>query len=206
MDDELDKINEIRSKILGAQETYGDEIGIIESKLIIDDILRSHSRDAGTRAEYELAKEFGVPFRVVAEDDFYSVAPNGRTYEGGREFKSEDKCTSPEELKMIEERKARSEQLKHMLEETPEILEQQGRITVKGKEIPMTQRELIEAGLDPDAFDWKSLEQVRDGEDKESISSRDISEATIGLPKRVIETIKGFFSRERDIKNNERGE
>ena len=53
---------------------------------------------------------------------------------------------------------------------------------------------------------WKSLEQIRDGVDKETISSRDISEATIGLPKRIIETIKGIFSRERDSKNNERGE
>ena len=89
---------------------------------------------------------------MVAADDFYSIAPNGRTYEGGREFKSEDRCTSTKEIDMIQERKARSEELKHLLEESPEVFEQQGRIEIMGKEIPMTQRELIEAGLDPDTF------------------------------------------------------
>ena len=206
MEEDLDRINEIRTKILGAQEKYGGELGIIDSKLLTDGILRSHTRNVGTKAEYELAKEFSVPFGVVAEDDFYSIAPNGRTYEGGREFISEDRCTSQEDIKMIQERRARLEELKKLLEESPEKFEQQGRITVKGDEIPMTQRELIEAGFDPEVFGWKSLEQIKDGADKRGISSRDISEASLGLPKRVLETIRGFLSRERDSKNNERGE
>lgn len=204
-EEQEEKRNYIRHKILSYKGENVDSIGIIQSHLKRDDIelLEEEVYEAGTEAEYELSIEFSTPFTV--REDFWTQYPNGTTYEGGSSFRKGEECTSLKDKDMIEQRKRRMEQLRQSAEENPQMYEQEGRIMVQYLDIPMTQRELIDAGLDPERFGWKSLEQIKE-ESKKEVTPKTISKLTSGLPKRAIEAIKGLFSRKKDERKDERGE
>ena len=202
-----EKIEKIREQILDSQEKYGNELGIIYSVFKVDYTKKSEVYAAGTRAEFELSKELGVPYGIRKEANFDSTAPNGVRYSGGSTFKTAEEATSPKDKEAIEQRKRRMEQLRQSAKENPEMYDEEGQIRVEelDMDIPMTQRELIDAGLDPKNFGWKSLEQIKE-EANAKVTPKTISKATSDLPTRVINQVRQFFSRGKDDRNNGRGE
>lgn len=155
-------INDIRQKILGSNVEYGDELGIIQSIVKLNDRIVENIYEAGTKAEFELSKELKVPYNFCEDDKLCSITQKGLTYEGGNSFKIAEKCTLLREKDALAKRKKVMEQLKQLLEENPETCNREGKIIVKGLAIPMTQKELIEVGLVPESFGWKPLEQIKE--------------------------------------------
>ena len=96
--------------------------------------------------------------------------------------------------------------LRQRMSETPAEFEKQGQIIVGDHVIPMTKKELVEAGLDPERFGWKSLEQVKHEEIQQNsrVTSKSIAHATMGLPIRAIGGVRKIFLKEKG--KNQRGE
>ena len=198
--------NEIRQKILNSCQDYGDELGIIRSIVKVNNKIVENIFDAGTKAEFELSKELKVPYNFYEDDSLYSVTQKGMIFEGGNSFKIAEKCTLLREKDALAKRKKRMDQLKKLLEENPEQYNQEGKIIVKGLNIPMTQKELIDIELMPEKFGWKSLNQEieynptsddsdkKDEEQEENIdNSKGSSFAMIEYKPKKISRIKNFF-------------
>ena len=96
--------------------------------------------------------------------------------------------------------------LRRRLAEQPAEFKKPGQIIIGEHVIPMTKKELVEAGLDPDGFGWKSLEQVKHEEMKKKamVTAKSIARATMGLPKRAVDSARGLVTKEKD--ENQRGE
>lgn len=149
--------DEIKQKILKSYEVYGDELGIIRSVVKVNNKVVENIFDAGTKAEFELSKELKVPYNFYEDDSIYSVTQKGMIFEGGNSFKIAEKCTLLREKDAIAKRKKRMSQLKQLLEEDEEVFNKDGIIIVKGLEIPITQKELIDIELLPEKFGWRPL-------------------------------------------------
>ena len=149
--------NEIKQKILGACAEYGDNPGIIQSVVKLNNRIIEDIFVAGTKAEFELSKELNTPYNFYEADNFYGIT---QRYEGGNSFKKADKCTLLKEKDALAKRKKIIAQLKQSLEENSENYNTEGKIAVKGLDIPFTQKELIEVGFIPESFGWSPLENT----------------------------------------------
>lgn len=148
----------------------------------------------GSYHELELSRIFRVPFDIGQDrsDEGDMSGNNVFVLESHFEELEQD---NPEVIK----RQDRMNLLRQRMSETPAEFEKQGQIIVGDHVIPMTKKELVEAGLDPERFGWKSLEQVKHEEIQKAIAH-----ATMGLPKRAIDGVRKIFLKEKG--ENQRGE
>lgn len=179
---------DIKQKILGACAEYGDDIGIIQSIVMLNGRIVKEIYEAGTKAEFELSNELKVPYNFYEPNNFYGTAQN---CEGGSSFKEADKCTLLKEKDALAKRKKRMTKLKQLLEENPETYNIKGKIPVKGLDIPFTQKELIEAGFIPEKFGWKPLEHIYEEKVKEDEKSE--TEGTVDNKKQKNIVAKGTY-------------
>lgn len=155
----------------------------------------------GTYHEFELARKLRVPFDIGQDRNFVGDASGNHVFILESNFEELDQ-NDPRAKKKQE----RMDMLRRKMTETPAEFDRQGQIVICGHVIPFTKKELIEAGLDPEQFGWKSLEQVKYEEiqQKAGETAKSIAHATMGLPKRAIDGVRNLFSREKDEK--QRGE
>ena len=200
--------NEIRQKILNSRQEYGDELGIIRSIVKVNNKTVENIFDAGTKAEFELSKELKVPYNFYEDDSLYSITQKGMIFEGGNSFKIAEKCTLLREKDVLAKRKKRMNKLKKAIEEDPEQYNQEGEIIVKGLNIPMTQKELIDIELLPEKFGWKPLNQEigdtitqvdsnkkDEGQEENTDNSKGSSFAMIEYKPKKMSRIRNFFRR-----------
>lgn len=154
--------SQIKEKILNSQNEYGCELGIIRSIVKVNNKVVENIFDAGTKAEFELSKELRIPYNFYENNSLYSSTQKGLIFEGGNSFKLAEKCTLLREKDAIAKREKRMSELRKLLEEDLETFEKDGVIIVKGLEISITQKELIQRNLLPEKFGWKSLQQETD--------------------------------------------
>lgn len=155
----------------------------------------------GTYHELELSKKLRVPFDIGQDRNFVGDASGNNVFILESHFEELDQ-NNPEVVRKQEKMNL----LRRRMTEQPTEFEKPGQIMIGEHVIPMTKKELVEAGLDPDGFGWKSLEQVKHEEIKKkaTITAKSIARATMGLPKRAIDSARGLIAKEKD--DNQRGE
>lgn len=206
------KVEEIRQDILTTNE-YSSEYGIISiNEACLDYDFGAYTteeygtvkRMVATRHEYVLSMQYGewlYDERIGKRGGRYDPYYYSR-------FDREDANTPLNLREQIRRKQAKMELMRKRIEEYPAEYTMPGQIEVNGMAIPLTKKELIESGLDPDMFGWKSLERAKRAEKKEQamVTAKSIASATKELPKRAIESVRAVFSREKDERKDERGE
>lgn len=202
--EKIKDVEEIRQDILTTNEALS-EYGIISINGAYLDYdwgayttreMGTVKRMIATSHEYHLSLNYGVPFNVTKElkrggmfDPYYYSR-----------FDREDENTPLNLKEQIRKKQAKRELMRKRIEEYPAEYTKQGQIEVNGMAIPMTKKELIESGLDPDMFEWKSLEVAKRAKAKEKtvVTAKSIAHATLGLPKRAFESIRELFTKENE--------
>ena len=141
----------------------------------------------GTKGEVLLYEKFGILRKTIPDGDkiFFDKEPDG----GDDFFKLQDE---------LEIKKTEKEITDTVLEQDPEKYEEMGIIEIKGVRIEVSQKQLLQAGLDPEFLGWKSKEM-----ESQEISSTDLARATkkkvkeSGL-KRMGTFIKNLFRNNRE--------
>lgn len=195
-----EEIEKIRQDIISGNVS-DLEYGIITIKE--DTVGITH--EVGNQHEFELSQKYGAPFNIGKD---YMRDYGGYVEYKKSSFSKADEDTPSELKEQIRNRQNRMEQMQKRVKEYPAQYMLKGQVEVNGMVIPMTKKELIESGLDPEMFGWKSLEEVKRAEKKEqaTVTAKSIASATKGLPKRAIESVRSLFSREKDERKDERGE
>ena len=151
-------IEELKEIILNREGNDEQVFEIIVDADSFDGYYPDTKRFIGTKQEVILSRKFRVPFDIG--HCFYIV---GASFMNGRDASSKMVTLNPLDPNDPRTRKKREriEMLRRKMTENPAEYEMQGQIIVCGMDIPMTKRELIEAGLDPKLMGWISLEQTK---------------------------------------------
>lgn len=152
---------EIRDTLLGKS---GSEIGLIVQ--VTDDQFSNTYRESvfvGTEKEAKLSNRFGIPLREEIHTahlhdpiDIYN------------EYRGDSKLTLAQ-MNAIAGRKKSLEDLQRQVKENPERFSKAGVVVIAGIAIDVTEQELIEAGVDPNTFGWRTIEEYN--QNKESSGS-----------------------------------
>ena len=178
------EIEEQIKKILFSQERNDNQLGIIQT--MANNNNSSLKRRPGTLKEYKLSQKFSHPYSA----DIIKFLPD-----------NDDKVTMEDIINMGFERLARLDLQKDLNQPPNEEYDKLGSITFyhanKPINISVTQRELIEANLNPEKLHWKSLEQQ-----KAQISSTDIAIATKNkVPHKIMEAVGKMLEKFKEKSN-----
>ena len=141
----------------------------------------------GTKGEVLLYEKFGILRKTIPDGDkiFFDKEPDG----GDDFFKLQDE---------LEIKKTEKEITDTVLEQDPEKYEEMGIIEIKGVRIEVSQKQLLQAGLDPEFLGWKSKEM-----EAEELTSTKFAKLTgnrvrISGLKRMENFIKSLFKNDRE--------
>lgn len=202
-----DRIREIRQEILSGKDK-DSEYGIINIvNFYIDYDFGAYREEnitfseiVGNKHEWELSRKYNIPFNIDERHHDLWKENHESSFKNVDEIASLklDETRVLELKEKIKRRQAKMQLLRKKAEDYPAEYMMQGQIIVKGMAIPVTKKELIESGLDPAMFGWKSLEEVKRAEKKGQaiVTAKSIAHATLELPKRAVEGVKELFTKD----------
>ncbi len=170
---EENRAEKIKQELLNLN---GNEIGLFVY-VDHDDLKETHEETyyAGTPKEVEFSNKYGIPF---PKREYRRVSIDYDSVEKYSAFRI-DYLTLPQR-NGIEKEIARREALKQIVNANPEKYSVLGNIEIDGVQISVTQKELIDAGIDPQLFGWVSSREndidVLGMSTKEAISVLDLTE------------------------------
>lgn len=156
--------DEIRDTLLGRS---GNEVGLVVN--VHDNQFSNIYRETvfvGTKKEAILANRFGIPF----EKELHTSHMH-ESIDIYNEFKGDSKLTLAQ-MNAIAGRKKEFEALEMQVSENPEKFIKSGIVVIAGIPIEVTLKELIEAGVNPNSFGWRTVEDYEQNKGGEVIATK----------------------------------
>lgn len=180
------EIEEQIKSILFSKDRKDNQIGIIQTISKHSSFLQNK---AGTLKEFKLLQNFSGPYH---RDDLKFLV------------ETDERLIMDDIIKMGLVRNKRRDIKKELRQNSDPKYDEPGVITFyhghQAINISITQRELIEANLNPATLNWKSLEQIKQEETK--ISSKDIAIATKScISQKLLNAVRNTFEKLRKVTN-----